>query len=132
MEALCREPPCGSNGASDLVASIREILALERSFQCMRLIQEKGNVSSRELADRLNISNGSAYYILNALIAKGYVKVMNLKNNSKKSGYIYLLTRSGMLEKSRLTRQFIEQKKAEYQSLEEEIEALQSEIVESK
>lgn len=109
------------------MASVRENVVLERSFQCMRLIQQKGDISSRELADRLNISNGAAYYVLNALIEKGFVKVENFKNNTKKSGCFYLLTPAGMSEKSKLTAKFIRRKRAEYQVLRAEIEALERE-----
>ncbi|WP_340300673.1 MarR family EPS-associated transcriptional regulator [Roseobacter sp. HKCCD5988] len=110
---------------------MREEIALERSFQCMRLIQQKGDISSRELADRLNISNGAAYYVLNALIEKGYVKVENFKNNAKKSGYFYLLTPAGVSEKSKLTAKFIRRKRAEYHALKAEIEALEREYLDN-
>ena len=82
--AICFEPPCGSNGDGELVASIRDEVALERAFQCMRLIHQKGGLFLRELPDKLKISNGAAYYVLNALIAKGYVIADNFKNSSKK------------------------------------------------
>lgn len=109
------------------MASMRKELALERSLQCMRLIGDKGDISTRELADRLSISNGAAYYVLNALIQKGYIKAVNFKNSHKKSRYLYLLTPAGLREKSRLTAKFIRLKKAEYYALKEEIEALERE-----
>ena len=111
------------------MASIREHVALERSFQCMRLIHEGGEISTRELAARMQISNGAAYYVINALIEKGYVKVENFKNNSNKSSYLYLLTPAGLREKSRLTAKFIQRKKAEYRALKAEIEALEREYI---
>ena len=112
------------------MASIREDIALERLFQCMRLIHQDGNVSTRELAERLQISNGAAYYVLRALIHKGYVKAENFKNNPNKSGYLYLLTPDGLREKSRLTGKFILRKRDEYNALKAEIEALEREHVE--
>ncbi len=111
------------------MASVREHVALERSFQCLRLIHKYENISTRELATRMQISNGAAYYVLNALIEKGYVKVDNFKNNSNKSGYLYLLTPDGLREKSRLTAEFIRRKRDEYQVLKAEIEALEREHV---
>ena len=107
------------------MASIRKDIALERLFQSMRLIHQQGDISSRELADRLNISNGAAYYILNALIDKGYVKIENFKNNRKKSRYFYVLTTAGLREKSKLTAKFIQLKRAEYHALRAEIKALE-------
>ena len=113
------------------MASIREHVALERSFQCLRLIHKYGDISTRELATRMKISNGAAYYVLNALIEKGYVKVDNFKNNPNKSGYLYLLTPDGLREKSRLTGKFILRKREEYNALKAEIEALEREHVEA-
>jgi EPS-associated MarR family transcriptional regulator len=121
------ELPCGSYGDCDLMASIREDVALERTFQCMRLIHERGDISTRELAERMKISNGAAYYVLSALIEKGYVKADNFKNNPNKSGYLYLLTPDGLREKSRLTGKFILRKREEYNALKAEIEALERE-----
>jgi EPS-associated MarR family transcriptional regulator len=109
------------------MASVREHVALERYFQCLRLIHKCGDISTRELATRMQISNGAAYYVLNALIEKGYVKAEKFKNNPNKSGYLYLLTQAGLLEKSRLTAKFISRKRDEYQALIKEIEALESE-----
>ena len=78
----------------------------------MRLIYKGGNISTRELAERMKISNGGAYYVLNALIEKGYVKAENFKNNTSKSGFFYLLTPAGLSEKARLTATFIRRTKA--------------------
>ena len=113
------------------MASIREHVALERSFQCLRLIHKNGDISTRELATRMQISNGAAYYVLNALIEKGYVKAENFKNNSNKSGYLYLLTPDGLREKAKLTANFIQRKKDEYEALKVEIEALERERIET-
>ena len=109
------------------MASVREHVALERSFQCMRLIHKNGDISTRELAARMQISNGAAYYVLNALIEKGLIKAENFKNNKKKTGYFYLLTPAGLREKSRLTAHFVRRKKAEFGALRAEIEALEKE-----
>jgi len=125
--AGCFELLCGSCGACDLMASIREDIARERLFQCMRLIHQNNNISTRELAERLQISNGAAYYVLNALIKKGYVKAESFKNNPYKSRYLYLLTPAGLREKTSLTAKFIQHKRAEYQALRAEIECLERE-----
>ena len=127
MAVECGELPCGSYGGSGIMASVRELMALERSFQCLRLIHADGDISTRDLAVRLQISNGAAYYVLNALIEKGYVKAENFKNNSNKLGYLYLLTADGLREKSRLTATFIQRKRAEYRALKAEIEVLERE-----
>ena len=109
------------------MASIREQVALERSLQCMRLVHNKGDISTRELAERLGISNGAAYYVLNALIEKGYVKAESFKNNPNKRNYFYLLTPAGLSKKSTLTAKFIQRKREEYKALKAEIEILERE-----
>lgn len=85
-------------------------------------------MSSRRIADAVGISNGSAYYVLTALIEKGLVKLENFKNSSRKGRYVYLLTPKGIREKSILTHNFIERKRQEYKELRNEIEALEEEM----
>ena len=109
------------------MASIRRDVALERTLQCMRLIHERNDISTRELAERMKVSNGAAYYVLKALIEKGYVKAENFKNNPSKSGYFYFLTSAGLSEKLRLTAEFIHRKRAEYDALKREIHVLEQE-----
>ncbi len=84
-------------------------------------------MSSRQVADAVGISNGSAYYVLTALVEKGLVKLENFKKNPKKGRYAYLLTPKGIREKSLLTHNFIERKRQEYRDLKTEIEALEEE-----
>ena len=93
----------------------------------MRLISKIPEMSSRQVADAVGISNGSAYYVLTALVEKGLVKIENFKKNPKKGRYAYLLTPKGIREKSILTHNFIERKRKEYESLKKEIEALEEE-----
>ena len=121
------EPSCGSSGGRVLMASIREDVALERAFNFMRLIHEDGDISTRELAARMKISNGAAYYVLTALIEKGYVKAENFNNNRNKSGHFCLLNPAGLREKAQLTANFFRQQIAEYQVLDEEIKAFEAE-----
>ena len=94
----------------------------------MRLISEIPELSSRQIADAVGISNGSAYYVLTALIEKGLVKLGNFKKNPRKGQYAYLITPKGIREKSILTHNFIERKRQEYKDLKAEIEALEKEV----
>ena len=96
-------------------------------LRVMRLISEKPEMSSREVADAVGISNGSAYYVLTALVEKGLVKLENFKKNPQKGRYAYLLTPKGIREKSILTHNFIGRKRKEYENLKKEIEALEVE-----
>lgn len=122
------ELPCGSYGDVALVASNRDQVALERTFRCLWLVDQDGNISTRELAKRMQVSNGAAYYVLSALIEKGYIKIEKFKNNRNKSEYLYLLTSAGLREKSLLTAKFIQRKREEYHALKIEIEAFEREL----
>ena len=84
-------------------------------------------MSSRKVADIVGISNGSAYYVLTALVEKGFVKLGNFKNNPRKGQYAYLLTPKGIREKSLLTHNFIERKRREFEDLKAEIQILEEE-----
>ena len=75
---------------------------------------------------------GGVNYCLNALVAKGSVKIQNFKNNKNKWVYAYLLTPQGFAEKTALTGAFLKRKMQEYQSLKEEIEALSFEFIQSE
>ena len=99
----------------------------EVRLRVMRLISCDAEVSSRQVADAVGISNGSAYYILAALVDKGFVKLSNFKKNTRKGGYAYLLTPKGIREKSHLTLRFIKRKRQEFEDLRAEIEALEHE-----
>ena len=109
------------------MASRRSEKQSEIQLKVMRLISEIPDVSSRRIADVVGISNGSAYYILTALVEKGLVKLENFKKNPRKDRYAYLLTPKGIREKSILTHKFIKRKRIEYKDLKNEIEALEKE-----
>ena len=100
----------------------------EVRLRVMRLISCDAEVSSRQVADAVGISNGSAYYILAALVDKGFVKLSNFKKNTRKGGYAYLLTPKGIREKSDLTLLFIKRKRQEFEDLREEIRTLEDEV----
>ena len=109
------------------MASRREEHQEDVRFRVMRLIDENSKMSSRQIADQVGIANGSAYYVLAALIDKGLVKLGNFKSNPHKGQYAYLLTPEGIREKSLLTHSFIERKRQEFKELEVEIQALEKE-----
>ena len=96
-------------------------------MKVMRLISQNPEMSTRQVADEVGISNGSAYYVLTALVEKGFVKLGNFKNNPRKGQYAYLLTPKGIREKSLLTHSFIEHKRQEFEFLKAEIRALEEE-----
>jgi EPS-associated MarR family transcriptional regulator len=77
----------------------------------MQIVEQNPKLTMRGVALKVGISNGSAYYLLTSLIDKGYIKLLNFKENSQKMRYIYLLTPKGIHEKSLRTHNFINRKK---------------------
>jgi EPS-associated MarR family transcriptional regulator len=79
------------------------------------------------VAKELGISLGKVNYCLRALVDKGWIKAANFKNSRNKSAYMYLLTRRGFEEKTRITARFLQRKVREYEALRTEIEQLRVE-----
>jgi len=94
----------------------------------MRLLAENPHLSVREIAATVGVSNGSAYYCLNALVEKGMVKFGNFTASEHKGRYAYILTPSGLKEKAALTARFLKRKMQEYEDLSREIKLLQEEV----
>ena len=109
------------------MASRREEQQAGIRLKVMRLISQNPEMSTRQVANEVGISNGSAYYVLTAFVEKGFVKLGNFKKNPRKGQYAYLLTSKGIREKSLLTHSFIERKREEFEALQAEIKALEIE-----
>ncbi|MDA9781111.1 MarR family EPS-associated transcriptional regulator [Amylibacter sp.] len=107
------------------MASRRKEHQEDARLRVMQMINQSSSLTSREIAQKLRISNGSAYYLVISLIDKGLVKLSNFNETSKKMSYCYLLTPKGIREKSLLTHKFLIRKKKEYEALKEEIRELE-------
>ena len=110
------------------MASTREQRRQEMHFKVMGLLDEDPSISTRDIAYKVGISNGAAYYCVTALIEKGFVKLKNFTKSTTKAKYIYELTPRGIRAKAALTVQFLERKKHEYNELKVEIERLENEL----
>lgn len=76
-------------------------------FPDMRLLNEvtqSPQATQRDLSRRMGVALGLTNLILRRLIKKGFIKIAN----TKKSRIRYLITPRGMIEKARLTREYIE------------------------
>jgi len=58
----------------------------------------------------------------------GLIKVQSFRKSQNKLAYAYLLTPSGISEKSAITARFLKHKMVEYEHLQAEIAALQLEV----
>lgn len=94
----------------------------------LRHLQEKQDVSQRELAQKMGISLGKINFILNALIKKGIIKVQNFRNNKNKLAYTYYLTSAGINEKAALTVKFFKRKLYDYDILKRELAELEEDM----
>lgn len=97
-------------------------------FRVLRLLHDNPELSQRDLAKAVGISNGSTHYLLSALLDKGLIKLGNFTAAQDKRRYAYLLTPEGIAEKAAITRRFLERKIREYSALKSEIEALKDEL----
>ena len=110
------------------MASRRKEHQEDAKLRVLQIISSNPQMTSRELAQKVGISNGSAYYLLISLIDKGFVKFDNFKKSAKKTKYSYLLTPKGIREKSLITNNFLVRKKQEFEALKEEIKALEKSV----
>lgn len=97
-------------------------------FRVLRLLQQRPELSQRQIADELGIALGRVNFLLKALIEKGMLKASRFQTARNKASYAYLLTPRGMSEKAMLTASFLRRKTAEYESLKAELDALHREL----
>ena len=113
------------------MTSRRSKIQEDTKFRVLRILQERPDVTQREIAQLLGVSTSGLNYCLNALIDKGWVKVHNFSESKNKFGYVYLLTPSGIAEKAAITGRFLRRKLQEYEELRAEIESLNTEVFEA-
>ena len=77
----------------------------------------------------LGISFCGINYFLNALQAKGLVKIESFSKNQNKFSYVFLLTRSGITEKAALASTFLKCKMDECEAVKLEIAMLKSKTI---
>ena len=97
-------------------------------YKVIKEIEQNPSHTQRSLAEKLDISLGKANYVLAGLIEKGIVKAKKLKNHPDKIRWQYILTPQGMKEKFRITQQYLQRRKKEYEEIQKEIAQLQEEV----
>ncbi len=110
------------------MASFQEKRREEVRFMVLRLLNENPEMSTRQIARKIGISNGSAYYCLTELLKKGLLKLGNFKAAKHKGRYAYILTPRGIREKVLLTAEFLDRKYKEFEELKREISILEDEV----
>lgn len=100
----------------------------ETRYRLLKLLENKPDLTQRDLAKSMGISLGKVNFCLRALVEKGLVKAGNFRNSDNKKGYAYLLTPKGIEEKARVTLHFLQRKQHEYEAIRVEIESLRREV----
>ena len=90
-----------------------------RKLQLLEEISAENTISQRDLSQTLNISLGLVNTFVKRLVKKGYCKVRTIPRNRVK----YILTPAGVMEKTRLTYEYIS---SSYQYLKDAKRRLQS------
>ena len=110
------------------VASLQELRRDEARMRLLRYLTDHPDATTRQIAEDLGVSNGTAYYLLKALLEKGFVKAQRFANSENKARYLYILSPDGVSQKLALTRNFLDRKREEYQALEAELHAMEKEL----
>ena len=101
---------------------------IDNEYKLLKILKDNPEMTQRQLSRELGLSLGKTNYVIKALIDKGWLKLNNFKRSDKKLGYIYLLTPTGISEKTVLAQNFLRRKSDEYNRLKEEIEKLRNEL----
>lgn len=105
-----------------------ETTRAEVRLRVLRALEDNPELTQRQLAEELGISLGGANYAVKSLVERGFVKMKNFSRSGNKASYLYVLTPSGITEKTSLATSFLRRKLEEYEVLRQEIEALKGEI----
>ena len=97
-------------------------------YLLLRLLENNPEATQRELAEAMGVSVGKAHYLLRGLMDKGLVKARNFRRSDNKRAYLYQLTPAGVAEKVRVTRRYLAKRRAEYERIQAEIQALEAEL----
>ena len=94
------------NNDQSLNAGARDELRL----RVLRSLKANPELSQRQLAAELGVSLGGVNYALKALVERGFVKAKNFQKSGSKVAYLYILTPTGIAEKTYLAKVFLARK----------------------
>ena len=104
----------------------------ELHYYILKQLEDNPHMTQRQLAEALGVSLGKTNYMIRSLLDVGWLKLGNFKRSNNKMGYAYILTPRGLADKAEVTQRFLERKRAEYERLASEIEALELEVSETQ
>ena len=112
----------------NLLAQTSIMINQELEYRALKILEQRPDMTQRELAEALGVSLGKTHYLVKSLIDVGWVKLDNFQRSDNKWGYAYLLTPKGIVEKAAITARFLVRKQREYSDLQLEIQQLQEEV----
>jgi DNA-binding MarR family transcriptional regulator len=89
----------------------------QRDLQLLSEVERDGEVTQRSLSDKMGVALGLTNLYLKRLAHKGYIKITTIPRHRIK----YLLTPSGMAEKSRLTYEYMQYSLSYYRDMRERL-----------
>ena len=104
----------------------------ELHYYVLKQLEDNPYMTQRQLAEVLGVSLGKTNYLIKSLLDVGWLKLGNFRRSNNKMGYAYILTPRGLADKAEVTQRFLERKRAEYERLASEIEALELEVSETQ
>ena len=104
----------------------------ELHYYILKQLEDNPHMTQRQLAEVLGVSLGKTNYLIRSLLDVGWLKLGNFRRSNNKMGYAYILTPRGLADKTEVTQRFLERKRAEYERLASEIEALELEVSETQ
>ena len=119
-------------GVSCKVASNQAERQEEIKFRVMRLPAKISEISTRQIAEAVGMSNAKAHYSVSAVIEEGHVKVKSYSNSEMKTAYLCQFTLHGIREKALLKTKFLERKLEQFEDLKAEIARLEEKFGESQ
>lgn len=104
----------------------------EIRYRLLKMLIQESNLTQRDMARKMGISLGKVNYTLSELAKKDLIKVIRFKSAKNKIPYTYMLTPSGLEEKSRLAVNFLKRKISEYEEIRRQISELAREVEEEE
>ena len=100
-------------------------------YKVIKELSDRPDHTQRTLAESLDVSLGKINYVLTGLAEKGLIKMDRLRTEPGKIRWRYILTPQGILEKTEITRQYLQKRMAEFDEIQREIVDLKKEIGET-
>ena len=103
-------------------------LSTERALNLLRVIEKAEEISQRELAEKDDVSLGTANQTIRALVGEGILETNVVKTSKGKRGQTYNLTPIGKEQRKQLAKLRIQECERDILCLEAEINKLKQEV----